>query len=483
MSSSSECSDDEIAQVLSEFKSQESEKPEENEEDETWQNIGEDEIKEPNSEKEKDLMTKLFGNRKGILESLEGQSEKNKETVVVKRDRAPVWQDSDDEAGGDPKISRSSESETITISRQRKKFEKIVGNPKWADLDKQKEDDSDDEILRTAGHVLKSKSVHLTKEYIEIKKLKDLNRATRNEGIISSIIFHPSSTVAIVTGDFGICSILAVDGEKNEKLHTMGFKKYKKTMCQLSADGTELIFGGSKPYIHIYNMLSGKKDTCILKDGVMRNMRNFIISPDGNYLAVTGRFGEIFLLDAKTREYRRTIQQKHDCPSLAFTPDSRYLFCHSIDVEVSIYDMEEGRIVHVFMDDGCVNGSAIAISPNGQYLATGNKQGIVNLYILDKVMKDKFPFAEKSFTNLTTSISTLTFNPSSEILLMASTDVDNAVKMVHISSGTIFRNFPIQNSNFGQVKSVAFSPGGGYLALGNLKSKVSLLRLKHYQNY
>ncbi|XP_055548114.1 U3 small nucleolar RNA-associated protein 18 homolog [Wyeomyia smithii] len=446
-------------------------------------------IGQPKSKKEKQLMALIFGGKAELVSNLEREvkisTDSEEESVAVndKKRRTPAWHDSDDDNDRDfPSKSQKTELRA-TVNRRRKNFEKLVGQPKWADLDRQREVDSDDELLKTVGHVVKGKSTELPKEIIELKRLKSLNRETKNEGEITTILFHPSSMVAVMTGMNGLVSIVAVDGTKNEKLHTIGLKKFKIACCRMTPDGNELVIGSFRKFYHIYNLITGRNDTLQLKGEGAWNMKNFEISKCGKYLAATGGFGEIHLFDARSKELLTTIQQKYCCSSLCFTPDSEYLFTHSTDNEVSVYHIEKRRFVNVFTDEGCVNGSFITICPNSRFVATGSRQGIVNIYHLEKLLKERFPVPVKTVSNLTTSIGSIAFNVNSELLAIASPDMENAVKLVHMKSGTVYRNFPIMKAGLGHVTRVQFSPGGGYLALGNREGIVTLFRVKHYQNY
>ena len=44
----------------------------------------------------------------------------------------------------------------------------------------------------------------------------------------------------------------------------------------------------------------------------------------------------------------------------------------------------------------------------------------------------------------------------------------------------MFKNWPTSKTPLGYVWDVDFSPGGGYLAVGNDKGKCLLYRLDHY---
>lgn len=57
----------------------------------------------------------------------------------------------------------------------------------------------------------KPKIKNLSKNKIDIKALSPINKQTHMEGpIISSVEFHPSSTVALVAGTSGILSLFQV---------------------------------------------------------------------------------------------------------------------------------------------------------------------------------------------------------------------------------------------------------------------------------
>ena len=82
------------------------------------------------------------------------------------------------------------------------------------------------------------------------------------------------------------------------------------------------------------------------------------------------------------------------------------------------------------MDDGCVNGTALAASPDERFLAVGSNTGIVNLYDAKTTLSGN-PLPLKVIPNLTTAITDLKFNPSSEILALASNYHSNALKLFH----------------------------------------------------
>lgn len=102
--------------------------------------------------------------------------------------------------------------------------------------------------------------------------------------------------------------------------------------------------------------------------------------------------------------------------------------------------------------------------------------------------------------------------PTSNMLLFGSKMAKQAVRIVHVPSRTVFKNWPFQGgafetfyeaapdflrfftpfyntilsvsgANLGYVHSAAFSPASGYVALGNAHGEAPLFRLKHYGSF
>lgn len=83
----------------------------------------------------------------------------------------------------------------------------------------------------------------------------------------------------------------------------------------------------------------------------------------------------------------------------------------------------------------------MALSPDERFLATGCDSGIVNVYDGQDLLKgresSRTPKPLKCLKNIVTPVTSLTFNPSSEILLAASRYKPEAVKMVRLLLATI----------------------------------------------
>lgn len=437
------------------------------------------------TEKEKILSYELFGNKEKLLSDISESKYKQKSS----QKRQPVWSDADDEAHNDDVIDYDSKAAPVVRKPGKYKsyleqtFHNALGAPAWANLNRESDSGSDDDLSKTVGHIVQPLNAKLTSNLLEFKRMKDLNRATYAEGPgITGVEFHKTSSVAVVTGMSGLATIYSIDGHKNEKLHSIAFKNYPIKSCRINKSGSEAIMGGSNKYFYTYDIMMGSSQRVFLPKNITKLLK-FELSPCGQYICVIGRFGEVHLLSYSSKELICTFKQEHQATSVCFSTDSSKLVSHSLDAEITVFDIRTQRQMHRFYDEGCVNGSIVATSPNGNMLASGSEQGVVNIYDFEKTFVSKTPAPIKTILNITTGITAVKFNHSSEILAIASKHVADSIKLVHLPSGTVFTNFPGQQSKIGKPGVVSFSPLSGYMAIGNLNKEVPLYRLKHFNNY
>jgi U3 small nucleolar RNA-associated protein 18 len=64
----------------------------------------------------------------------------------------------------------------------------------------------------------------------------------------------------------------------------------------------------------------------------------------------------------------------------------------------------------------------------------------------------------------------------SQVLAIASNEKRDAMKLLHVPSGTIFSNWPTERTPIRYPFSLDFSPNGSFLAVGNDRGRVLLYR-------
>lgn len=457
---------------------------------------------------EQELTETLFGGASSFLQSLEeaeqeiGSANVNTDSGVGEEDsdyadesvRKPAWTDEDDD-GIDVGYALESQRRKLPkggVNDRRNnyhdllkhKFVSAFGTPKWASLNKQRHhSESDDDILQSCGFLREPTTQTLPKSILEFKKVKDLNCETYSEGpYVNCIEFNVASSVALVAGSSGIATLYAVDGKRNNKLHSVAFEHFPIMCAKFLNNGQEAILGSRHSHMFSYDLMAAKAVRVPLPQNI-KQFKNFVVSPDSRYIAAAGKWGEVHLLSSISKERIAVLKQNSEVTSLAFNPSSSLLYGHSDTGEITIWDMNMRRVCHKWIDEGCITGTKIAIAPSNQFVATASAEGVVNVYGAEDVVRNKSPKPRKSILNLTTKITDLKFNSSSEVLALASVYIENSFKLYHIGSGTVFSNVPNVNSKFGNINVLNFSPNSGYMAFGNTKSTVSLYRLKHYKNY
>ena len=383
---------------------------------------------------------------------------------------------------GKKEISRENYAKSL-----RKQFTSLMDTPQWADLTIQKEiEDSDDEFFRETTDVLAKKKEVLDKEFLEFRKLKDVNIASHNEGaIIRCAEFHPNAAIGLVAGNNGTASLFQVDGKVNAKIQSVHFENFPIKTGHFTWDGRQFLVG-SQHFGHFFAYDMVKNATIKIpfkEDREQKNMQKFEVSPVEDLVAFHGKYGYIHMLSTKSRSKLFSLKMNDRLEALTFSPDGQYLYSCGVGGEVYIWDLKNQECVHKFIDDGCIKGTSISVSKNNRYIACGSDSGVVNVYQRKDCWTKHNPNPEKIVLNLTTSVTSTKFNPTSEILAMASEVKDNAVKLLHLPSMTVFKNFPSWNYNFKRPNCIDFSLNGGYLSVGNNRGAANLFRMKHYGNY
>lgn len=143
------------------------------------------------------------------------------------------------------------------------------------------------------------------------------------------------------------------------------------------------------------------------------------------------------------------------------------------------WDLRTRTCLHKGTDEGCINGTSLCTSPNGDLFAAGSDSGIVNIYNQGEFLGGKRK-PIKAIENLTTRVDFMKFNNDSQILAIGSSMKKDSLKLVHIPSYTVFSNWPPPNRLIHYPKCLDFSPHGGFMATGNAAGKVLLYKLHHY---
>jgi WD40 repeat protein len=179
-------------------------------------------------------------------------------------------------------------------------------------------------------------------------------------------------------------------------------------------------------------------------------------APNGKYFASGG--DEVILWSPLGQKLDEFMGFKNGAGALAFSPDSRYLFCGDGGGSVHIYDLEQRAVRHLKATNGRVY--ALAIAPSGKYFATGSYREEVRIWDFDGKLQGESRFDPKVIRPVGPAYS-LAFTPEGDKLVAATTNAEKSLQIFDLKAQLVDS---IKLNNSFQGGAIAFSKSGRWLA-------------------
>jgi U3 small nucleolar RNA-associated protein 18 len=362
-----------------------------------------------------------------------------------------------------------------------------------------------DEIFRTTAPLVASSEAGgpLPASLLDVKRDPDGNEAERSKAVIQAVDFHPNGQIMLTAGFDKTLRFFRIDGARNPKLQAVHLRALPIFAAAFTDSGREVIASGRRKYFYTYDLEHGAvRKISHITGRTEKSLESMVASTDGKWIVFLGCDGTAILLSGHSKQWVANLKMNGTIRAAAFVPgDSNSLYTTGGDGEVYRWDLASRVVVGQaapapaygcslrFRDEGNLGGTAIAVGPAsssmrrggavGHALAVGSSSGVVNLY--DCPGRGLAPVLRKSVMNLTTAIDSLSFNHDGQMLALSSYRKRDQLKLVHVGTGTVFANWPTLKTPLHYVKTVGFSPHGGYLSVGNDRGKVLIYRLRHYE--
>lgn len=470
------------------------------------------------SDAEKNLEESVFG--KNLLETSKDDQKKkkkkdsnrNKEEAADDSEPAAAWEDEDDdnlqvnldETDRLKKLKKMASSNIVSgkelssLLRERFQTRKFA----WANT-KHKDTNS---LLQEDGAMLSTSSrpALLPPDRIDIRRLADANIAEPSKKNINTVRFHANGSLLMVGGEDKFLRFFRIDGETNEKRLSVRFNDMSIKTAEFlgGAKGAgEVIVGGRRPYFYSYDVGSGsitKIPGCRHKE--IKSHEVLATSPSSasggpqsqGYIAVAGASGYVHLLSGKMKTWIGDVKLSSGggVRAINFLSDT-VLSASGQGAEVCLWDLRmissgggSGLISRFQHEDGTHTSSlASAGVSSDQWMAVGAESGAVSFFHSAPEAEQQWAFQRRrTVLNLTTKVTALAFHPSVQLAAAASDRGKDQLRLVHLPSGTVFSNWPTERSPLGRVRCLDFSPGGGFLSLGDHRGRVLLYRLNHFDS-
>lgn len=407
--------------------------------------------------------------------------------------------------------------------RLRAQFERIFPRPEWADRyesdndeSKKQQTDNEDEdygdevgssartttvsgssnslldFLRTnQTYKLKNENLRLLSPgKIDIVRLTDANIKKISHSAVQALCFHHTHPLLLTGGYDRTLRVFHIDGQRNNLVTSIHLRNSPVQSAAFGiGDTTEIFAGGRRRYMYKWNVNAGVVEKITRLYGheqTQRSFENFKLSPDGRYIGLIGSSGWVNLLSSTTGQWIRGFKIEGTLIDFDFSQNSTksnaknkpFLVAINTAGEIWEFEVESGKTIARWTDDTGVGITKVALggyNGNNRWIAVGSKSGIVNIY--DRFKNNKLLGVVES---LVTSISGITFNADGQLLCVASRAKKDALRLVHIPTCKVYKNWPTSGTPLGKVTSVCFSPNSEMLATGNEAGKVRLWRLNHY---
>jgi len=150
--------------------------------------------------------------------------------------------------------------------------------------------------------------------------------------------------------------------------------------------------------------------------------------------------------------------------SLAFSWDGKMIVSATYDGQVSLWDIEQGRLINTFQDhDSGVH--SVAMSPVEHIVASSGDDGRVVLRNLDTG-------EVRTLAGHRKRVPKVVFRPDGRVV--ASCSIDGTIRLWDVDSGALRREIDLRQ----KLHSIALSPDGTMLAAGGYGKMITLIDLK-----
>ncbi|KAL6940153.1 hypothetical protein ACO0QE_004048 [Hanseniaspora vineae] len=393
-------------------------------------------------------------------------------------------------------------------------------------------------ILQTTVDVKSTKKTKLLpQQKLDVIRVKDGNQAHHSHAAIQSISFHPSGLPVLLTGGYDrSLRLYHVDGKSNPlitSLYLQGTPIQTAVIYVNPLDTeqvTKVFSGGRRRYMHSWtltassntgNLNINKISRMYGHEQTQKSFENFKMGhifatssskqktkiQSHGIICLQGNNGWVNILHASTNQFFTGVKINGTIADFAIDYQKINGTVHTVIIAVNTFgevwefDITDGnKVISNWKDESNfgitkvqVGGGSMSSSylvpksldtiKQNRWLAIGSESGIVTIY-------DRYNTSGPGLVGmkakpitvdvLTTSVSTIEFSHDGQLLCIASRSTKDALRLVHLPSGTVFSNWPNSGTPLGKVTSVKFSSNSEYLATGNLQGKVRLWRLSHY---
>lgn len=365
-----------------------------------------------------------------------------------------------------------------------------------------------DKLLREAGTLNRSTLVRtrfLRPEVLDIQRSRDIPDTHKD---VTSLAFHPKYPVLLSSSTSSMLFLHHIAPTAyptpNPMLTSTKVSLVPIRRAQFTPDGSKIFVAGRRRYIHSWDIESGEIQKTNKIQGHQEEQRTwerFRLSPCGRYLGLIASTrkggGVINILNVHTMQWiaAARLDSRGGIIDFCWWRTGNGLTILGKGGQVGEYSMVSKRFLGIWNDEGSNGATAIALGGShgpellgeDRWVAIGSASGVVNIYdrhalILpskeDELALKPRPEPVRALMNLITPVTILTFSPDGQLLAMATRYKRDGLKLVHLPSCTVYRNWPTEQTPLGRIEAVAFGTKSDMLAVGNDQGKIRIWEIR-----
>jgi WD40 repeat protein len=364
-------------------------------------------------------------------------------------------------------------------------------------------------LLQNAGSLSRIPSAPGTRpklrpEVLDIQRTREIPGTQHSA--ITSLSFHPEYPILLSSGPASTLYLHHIaptaHPTPNPLLTSIHVRHTPiNTSAFLHPTGDKIFFSGRRRFFHTWDLPSGtiQKVTRIYghKDE-QKSTERFKLSPCGRYMGLVGSSkkggGTINILNASTTQWiaAARIEGKNGVADFAWWSDGEGLTVVGKGGEVGEWSMESKSFLARWVDDGSIGATVLSLGgskgpkPLGgdRWVVIGSQSGVVNIYDRrsfvtgDEITIKERPEPNRRFDQLTTPTSNMHISPDGQLLAFSSKWKKDALRLVHLPSCTVYRNWPTNSTPLGKITAAAFASGSDLLAVANEAGKIRLWEIR-----